>query len=335
MSEAVTNDLISDLHTKKQMAIESLDFEVAEELHAEIQNQIQRRALSQIEQIQYESMKNLEKIQRNHTQALLDLAEQKRRLDARLYTKFQVIFEETQEDHIQQLMDLEKERGLTLLDESEKPVEEQILLLEQAKNEAVLTHFDVAKNLRQRAREVGEAELEARRQKVETDYIEKKEQMLEQHKLDLEQITKLHEEEITKMKKECEENDKKEELVFSNAVKNIIHEAGVRFQACTTNNETKEKAINELQSKMDESMNKYKAIPLGLPKPTKSEQMRITSLCPSNAAMNQVKDEPPEQLMKRADTSAAKRATRTGLRQPKKASTGLISRAFTATIGRR
>lgn len=335
MSEAVTNDLISDLHTMKQKAIEALDFEAAESLHNEILDTIQKRALSQIDQIKHESMLNLERVQKNHTQALLDIAEHKRRMDARLYTKFQVIFEETQEDHIQQLMDLEKERGLTLLDESEKPVEEQILLLEQAKNEAVLTHFDKAKELRQKAREVGESELEARRLRVEADFQERKEQMLEQHKLDLEQITKLHEDEIKNMKEECEERDRKEDLIFRNALDNILHEADVRFEACTTNDETKAKARNDLRLLMDESYEKYASTPLNLPKPTKSEQMRITALCPSNAAMNQVKDEPPEELMKRAETSAAKRATRTGLRQPKKASTGLISRAFTATIGRR
>jgi hypothetical protein len=57
-------------------------------------------------------------------------------------------------DHIHQLMDLEKERGLKVLAESEREISEQLPLLARAKREVI--------DLRTQAPGVGEAELAAR-----------------------------------------------------------------------------------------------------------------------------------------------------------------------------
>ncbi|OHT06139.1 hypothetical protein TRFO_25922 [Tritrichomonas foetus] len=335
MSTLITNDFLSDLHQKKQNAIDALDFETAEYYYNEIQNQITQRAQAQIEEIDHETMVELSKIQKNHRDVLEDLAEEKRKSDARLYSKFQVLFQETQDDQIHQLMDLEKERGLTLLEESEREIPEQIELLNTAKKEAMLSHFAKAKELRQQARDVGEEELERRRKEVEEHFEELKIQMLQQHKDEMDQISDLHEEESKQLKEKSDHDLNEAKRKLKEAVDLLKDRATVRCQAVTANELTKKAAIDSLMAKINDSMKEYNLMPTVEPKLTKSEQMRLTTLCPTRAAMNRV-ESTPEDIVRRAEAATAKGTTcRTGLRPPSHSSTGLISRAYTATIGKR
>lgn len=338
MSEIITNDDLSELHQKKQNAIDALDFETAEYYYNEIQNQISKRAQSQIEEIHHETIRELQRIQRNHKQLLEDLAEEKRKSDVRLYTKYQVLFQETQDDHIKQLMDLEKDRGITLLEESEREIPEQIELLNQAKKEAFLSRFEKAKQLRQEARDFGEAELERRRKEVEEHFQGMKDTMLVRHKKEMNEITELHETESKQLKEKADSQLSEAKLKLKENVDLLKDRATVKIQAVTSNDLTKKAGIQTLMEEIDNSMKEYNLQPTIAPKLTKSEQMRLTTLCPTQAAMNNASSN-TEELVKRAFTANGngKRPTyRTGLRPTTThGSTRLISRTYTATVGKR
>lgn len=335
MSEFITNDTLSDLHQKKQNAIDALDFETAEYYYNEIQNRISQRAQSQIDEIHYETIRQLQIIQRVHKQLLEDLVEEKRKSDARLYTKYQVLFEQTQDDHIEQLMNLEKDRGITLLEESEREIPEQIELLNRAKQEAFLSRFEKAKQLRQEARDFGEAELERRRVDVEKRFQDLKDKMLVRHQKEMNEITELHEEEIKKLKESSDFQNQEAKRKLREEVDLLKDRATVRIKAVTANDLTKKAGIDTLMNEIDNSMKEYNLMPTIVPKLTKSEQMRLTTLCPTNAAMNSISGN-TEEVVKRALTATtAKRTYRTGLKHPTHNSTRLLTRAYTATVGKR
>lgn len=328
-------DFLSDLHIKKNTAISELRFEDARDINDEIQNEIQKRALDQIQQAEALAIRQVERAQRRYRSRLEDIVEEKRRLDSRLYSKFQVLFEETQDEHIQQLMDLEKERGLTLLEESERDIPEQIELLERAKQVAALLHFDEAIELRAHAREVGEQELEARRIQVEEHFAQAKEEMIKGHQEELDMIGELHQQEIEALAKENEETERQARMQFMEEIATITNTAQVKFEATKATARVKEEATKRLKAEIGEMMKKFEELPPVEVKLTKAEQMRLTTLCPTKCAGVGVITEVTEGVKERGIRTSKAPATRSGLRPPSKSSTGLISRAYTANIGRR
>jgi hypothetical protein len=338
MAEAVTDDIIADLHLRKKAAIEALDFETAKFLYQEIERVKSDRAERQVDDIHYEAVRDVKKVQNEQRTRLEEFVEYRRQADARLYSKYQVLFEEAQDEHIQQLMDLEKERGFSLLEESEKEIPEQVQMLEDAKQQARSGDFDTAIELRQRARVVGEEELERRRQDVEERFVKAKEEMLGHHQEELDEIGKLHEEEINQLRKEAADRDEEGKRSFALAVSLIKHKARVQMEALGAPEEQKRTAFKNLMTEIDESMKEFGELPEIAPKLTKSERMRLTELCPTHAAMNPlITDVSDQETLQRRERvrSALTGKTRTGLRRPPQTSTALISRAFTATHGKR
>ena len=105
----------------------------------------------------------------------------------------------------------------------------------------------------------------------------------------------------------------------------------------TSDDLTKKTGIQTLMEEINNSMEEYNLQPTIAPKLTKSEQMRLTTLCPTQAAMNNTSSN-TEELVRRAFTAtgSGNRTYRTGLRPTTThGSTRLISRVYTATIGKR
>ena len=306
-------DFLCDLHLQKTAAINELRFEDAREINDDIQREIEKRALDLIQQAEAIALREVARSQQHYRDRCEDIAEEKRKLDSRLYSRFQVLFEETQDEHIQQLMDLEKERGLTLLEESERDIPEQIELLERAKQVAMLSRFEEAIELRAQA----------------------KEEMLKQHQEELDQIGVLHQQEIEALMKEHQEVEKLAKVKFAEEIATITNTALVKFEATKASARVKEEASKRLRAEIAEMMKEFGELPPVKVKLTKAEQMRLTTLCPTKSAGVGVIREITEGVIERGIRTAKAPTARTGLRPPSKSSTGLISRAYSAKIGRR
>jgi hypothetical protein len=334
----VFDDVIADLHLKKKSAIEMLDFETAQYFYEEIGRVKEKRVIREIEDVLAEAVRNLQRIQARRRQLLEDLAEYGRRGNARLYSKFEVLFEETQDDHIHQLMDLEKERGLTLIEESEREIPEQIQMLEDAKQSALEGNFAVAIEMRQRARVVGEEELENRRLEVEENFAKAKNEMLARHQTEMDQINESHEEELNLLREEAVAREEEVSREFALAVSLVKHRAQVECEAISTDDKAKKEAFKLILTQIDESTKEFDCLPEITAKLTKTERMRLTELCPAQAAMNPlITDIPDEDTLRRRERikTAIIGNARTGLGNVPQSSTGLISRAFTVTQGKR
>jgi hypothetical protein len=323
-------DILSDLHFEKQRAIDALDFEKAHAIYDEIHAQIASQARRAICDIRHDSCKRLKRTQSDFRQCLETLAEEKRTLDARLYSHFQVLFEQTRADHINQIIDLEKERGLTLLSESEREIEDQIVLLERAKRAAIDSDFDGAIRLRSEAREVGQTELERRRAAVEQYFADAKSELLKQQQDELDEIAAMHEDRLTR---ERNDNDQKRAdalKAFQIAIKHIRCDTEVQIRALRAEDDLKADGVQEALADLDDLMTAFEGLPPVAAQLTRSEDMRVTALCPTNAVKNTMPKDIPPSILQRAQASTAKtRTPQPGTRPMSTSSTRLMTRAYT------
>jgi hypothetical protein len=323
-------DVLSDLHFEKQQAIDALDFEKAHSIYDEIQSQIASQARQAISDIRASSRKRLRKTQSDFRQLLERLAEEKRVLDARRYSQFEVSFEQTRADHINQLTDLEKERGLTLLSESEREITEQIVLLEQAKQAAVDSDFDGAICLRSEARAVGQAELTRRRMAVEDYFKEAKAELLAQQQSELDEIAAMHQDRLTRERNENQQKQSEATDDFHIAVEHLRNETRVRIRALRAEDSLRADATQEALAELDDLMEEFGTLPPVAARLTRSEEMRLTALCPANAVKNAMPTDIPQSIIQRAQASTAKpRTPRAGARPVSTSSTRLMTRAYT------
>ena len=296
------DQLISELYIKKVNAINALDFETAQRLNQEIETQRTVMAAEQVDDVRHWAVAEAKRVMNDYRKRLADYAEEKRRCDARLYSRFQVMFEETRDDHIHQLMDLEKEHGLTLLEESELDVPEQVEVLEKAKEEALKGNLERAMELKQQARGIGEEAIEKRRLEVEEQFKELKEEIIERQKQELEEIGALHQKELDELTKENQQIEERMRLDLLERMNSVRNTAKVKFETTGASDEAKEQALRGVNAEIDEIMKRAEE-PVTV-KLTKTEQMRLTTLCPTKSADNGVVTEMTERVIERGIMSA-------------------------------
>jgi hypothetical protein len=86
----------------------------------------------------------------------------------------------------------------------------------------------------------------------------------------------------------------------------------------------------EALAELDDVMGEFHELPPVVAHLTRSEEMRLTTLCPTNAAKNVMPTEIPPSILQRAQASTAKTKTpRAGRRPMTTSSTKLMTRAYT------
>jgi hypothetical protein len=328
---SVNSDLLSDLHRRKQAAIDSLDFETAQSLHTEICSRISDDTLTSITSIRSSVFSSLSTSHSSYRQLLDSLLESKRTSTNRLYSEVQVLFEQTRTDHITELTNLENERGFALLCEAEREVPDQIAILHRAKQEAVASNFESAIALRQRARDVGQAELDRRRSEVESDFEFRRLELLARQKSELDEISDFHEREMTRIRREDEQKVENAKTEFVNAANHIRNEAEVKILSLRGSRELKDEAVKALREDVEAAMAEYAELPQMRPIRARAEVMRLTGLCPVNAVKNAMPTEVPASILERVQAKTAKPIILKMNERPlSMSSTRLMTRAYTA-----
>jgi hypothetical protein len=328
---ALFEDVLSDLHSRKQAAIDALDFETAHSLYDEINERVAEHSRQSIASIRSSANLRLAQAHRAYRRRLETLVEEKRCLDARVFSQTEVVFEQTRDDHINQLIDLEKERGLALLSAVERPVPEQVSLLEQAKQSAVDSHFDEAITLRQQARDVGQAELERRRAEVEADFDSRKADLLARQKSELDAISDAHHRELDRLQREADERRGAANTEFAALARRIREEAEVQILSLKGETDLKAGSVGELREEMEGTLTEFEGLPPIRPTLARSEIMRVTALCPTDALKNAMPTEAPRAIVLRLHGGTAKsEVARMRGRPVSVSSTVLLTRAYTA-----
>jgi hypothetical protein len=323
-------ELLSDLHFEKQRAIDALDFEKAHVIYDEIQSEIASQARRAVSNIRSTSQRALAKTQSDFRLLLEHLVEEKRKLDVRLYSQFHVLFEQTRADHINQIIDLEKELGLTLLSESEREIEEQISLLEEAKRAAIDSYFDRAIELRSEARRVGQAELERRRHAVEGYFRSAKAELLAQQRAELDEIAAMHQARLDSERSDAQHKEDDAVAEFRLAVRHLTDRAQVQIRALRATEALKDSSAADALAELEALIAEFVAQPPVVAHLTQSENMRVVALCPTNAVKNAMPtDIPPSLLQKAAAAKAKPKTARERGRPLWSPSTRLMTRAYT------
>lgn len=275
-----TYSTINDLRIKKQNAIDVLDFETAESYENQIQTEIANFAKYQMQDALTQAKFQIEKYRKYAEKRLEDEAEESRKNTQMIYSKYQVLVESTEERHISELMEIEQDRTYTLITESERDVDEQIKLLEEAKAEAKVCHFDKAKELRQQAHDVAKEELERRRVETETKFAQLKETTIQNQKDELEKITKDHETEVNK-------EHTRQEKQFENSIKEFIDEFKMietksiaNFNAVATKNVNLADMVSEIKEVTQEQINYFKGKQRVVPVMQQYEKLKIGTTKP-------------------------------------------------------
>ena len=335
----ISDDIINDLHLKKSQAIDALDFENAEHFFQEIENEKAKKAQNLFAVVKNETLQKLQKLLAQNTEKKKKFVEENRKLESRLYSKYQILFNETQEDHVHQLVDLEKERGYALLQVAEEEVPEQIELLEQAKHEAYLSNFSGAKELREKARQIGEVVLAQRQQAIEDDYAMKKEELIARQKAELDQITELHSQEDQKLREEKEERLQKLEFEFQNSITILEDELKVKIIAIETAPDVQDEALEDTIESISEIIDDYCSKPEITAELTQKEQMRLKGVSPSQLAVNRNAPTPSSSVLRTASRTRAAATTtattKTGLKPVSGTSTAFLSRQCSSNSGRK
>jgi hypothetical protein len=332
---AVLADILSDLHSRKQAAIDSLDFETAQSLFGEIHARISEATLASIASIRASAASELSREQIAYRNQIESLAEERRSDDARLFSQSQVLFEQTRNDHINQLIELERERGITLLSEAEREIPEQILMLERAKQEAIDANFETAIALRQQARDIGQAELERRRAEVESDFEGRRNELLARQKRELDEISERHELELRRIRASDAQRVAAADDEFRWRMACLVRESEVQILSLRGENELKNQGVQDLRAEWESAMEEFREVPLVRPRLARSEVMRLTTLCPTNAVKNAMPQEEPLPVLQRMQAQTAKPLVpRMSGRPVSMSSTALLTRAYTAVGSR-
>lgn len=282
----VSNATVSELRLKKQRAIDVLDFDLAAELEVQISLEIEKKNQRQIADVVFETKQAINIFVERVGLKQMQLAEDARQTLAKIYSKYQVMVEAIEADHVSEVMQIEQERTYMLIQGSEKEIEIQKELIEEAKRVAALNQFEKAKELRQRAKDEGENELERRRKEIENVFKVKREETIKVQKQRLQEIAKQHEIDI---KEDSEYHDKRFVDLISRSiseVKLIAQRGEARCHAIGGAEETMNegiRAINEYAISKIRSLESQKRV---LPEFSTSEKMRLVSTDPTKSTVD-------------------------------------------------
>lgn len=270
-----TYSTINDLRIKKQKAVDVLDFETAEDMENQIQQELLNFSKYQCQDALSIAKSELKKYHKLAEKRLADEAEESRQNTQMIYSKYQTLVEQTEERHISELMEIEQDRTYTLITESERDVEEQITMLEEAKAEAKVCHFDKAKELRQRAQDIAKEELERRRVETEDRFAKLKEVTIDAQKEELEKLTQDHEAEV-------KAEQSRQELQFAKSIQEFIDEINIictkactKFNAVAAKNMDVGEFSSDIRELCDEEINFFKSKLRVVPVMTQYEKLKF------------------------------------------------------------
>jgi hypothetical protein len=252
LSSAIANDKLTDLRNKRKLAIQALDFDAAEEYDRQIKAQNDQILADRINKIETEILRDLQDQLTKLGTLKFDISEYQSKQEAQLSAAYQDLFDKTQVQHEKELRNIDKSHGISLLREAEREVPEQTALLEQAKAAAIAGRYDEARTLREEARNVGEAELEARKQRIDEEFNQSRLMLAAKQQEAIEKITQKYDDEIGELSSDVQLRQMEIQQRFDSGVGLIRQRAEIRCNALIAEDEAKEDALFNVNQKMNE-----------------------------------------------------------------------------------
>jgi len=252
ISTSIANDKLSDLRLKKKIAIQTLDFDAAEEFDMEILAQNEQITNNLVNKIKSEIIKETEVSIAKFDKIKREIEEFRIRSQNQLTNSYHESIDKVVLQNEKEIKNLEKSHCNSLLREAERPVTQQIEILERAKKLATEGHYQEAKQLREDARNVGENELQMRKEKVDSEFAQSRVLLTAKQQESLDQIAILYENETEKLNMEIQTRTIESEARFQKRIELIKEKARVRCDTLVQDETIKEKSIFEITQSIND-----------------------------------------------------------------------------------
>ena len=258
IASAIANEKIEELRNKRKQAIQALDFDAAEEYDIQIKEAQEQVIADRMTKIYEEILKELYDHILKYDKISKDIDLSTAKTESELNQRYQEFFDQAQNQLDKELQNIDKSHEEALLREAEREVPEQIDLLERAKAAAVAGNYKEAKSLRDKAREIGEQELEARKMRIDEEFAQSRSQLSEKQQRAIQKIQDKYEEENAALNAEVQMRKLETQQRFDTGVGLIRERAEMRCKALVADDEVKEDALFTLNRKIDEMLNDAK-----------------------------------------------------------------------------
>ena len=251
IAASIANDKLVDLRNKKKLAIQSLNFDAAEENDKQIQIQNELIISDRIEKINIEILKELQRHIKKYAKVYSDIDEYAFQQENSLNLSFQGLFDKAQIQYEKESESIDSSHGTTLLREAEREVPEQMELLERAKQEATQGNYSEARRLREQARTVGENEIRRRKNQIDLEFSQSHSILDQKHQETTNRIDAKYRDEIDSLHSQIELHKRETDQRYDASLKLIKDRAHSKFESLIPDPEVRANAEYELNQKID------------------------------------------------------------------------------------
>lgn len=189
IAEINARTTITALRNRRKKAIAVLDFEKAEQISEEIENEHHQALEETVARIREEFRNEIASLIERNFDQLEEKSQEKNRQEKIIRTRYHTIFKDLQKQHLLSLGQMENKYTENIAKENDRRVPEQFALLEQAKKAATAGQFREAIDLRNQARIVAQQDLEKRIHMLDEEFELNRERMLNSQREDLLKLT--------------------------------------------------------------------------------------------------------------------------------------------------
>lgn len=261
IASAIANDKLTSLRLRKKQAIQALDFDLAEELDKEIDDQNNLIISDQISKITDDILKATTQHYYRYIGTRREISDFQSAQEFQINNMFQGIYDKTQLLHDKEQKSIDKSHATALHREAEREVPEQIDLLEAAKLAAMERNYTEAKKLRSQAREVAEKELTNRKERIDEEFAQSRSLLTSRQQEAMDQINAKYDEEMNALSTEISIRQNEATERYNSGLEMIRERARIKCDALLADDVTKEDAIFALNRKISDLLLSLEAQP--------------------------------------------------------------------------
>ncbi|EAX93721.1 hypothetical protein TVAG_354600 [Trichomonas vaginalis G3] len=254
VASSVANDKLTDLRMKKKQAIQSLNFDAAEEYDRQIEETNQFILTDRVEKIHQEILNDIKKNYINYCQAKDEIDNFQKKQEYLIRTKYGQDCDVSQKQFENESKSIDKAHDTALLREAEAEVPEQIEKLEEAKNMASQGKYAEAKQLMAEARLIGESILAARKERVDNEFEQSRSIHATKQQEEMERIEAKFEEQMEILNNEIAARQQEAEQRYQSGLELIRERAKIKCMTLLTDDKTKEDLVYQLNLKINDTV---------------------------------------------------------------------------------
>ncbi|OHT07149.1 hypothetical protein TRFO_01267 [Tritrichomonas foetus] len=299
---------LSDLHIRKMRAIENLDFEAAEEIENAIIIEKNIQAEKQAKQISKEMTQEFYTLRSNHYKRLDDIEKQYEIDQKDIENRFKSMFEELRAKQIEELEYIDKKMQMEIHEDSITTETNDFIyqeLLSQSSKFAYLGRFDDAKQAKLQAEEQLKTTLKTRYGEIEEIYREEKEELMEKHQIDAQDVLALKETELKHLEEQKRNNIEKEENIYKASIHALKSKCNIRCSVLDGDKEINQKYANDIIIEIENLENHENVKKEEEERVASRQKLRTAALTRTREIMNRNKQdfEETENYVKRTATA--------------------------------